>query len=295
MPIHREILDNPKSDRVRRLAELLRPKGRDRAGRFLVEGPQAVREAVACHPEAVRDLYVAAVEEPDSYAVTDPTLEAIVESSQQAPSPIYVHLMTEETLARVSRDAQGILAVVDTQCLADAAETARREGTARFVAAFWQVRDPGNAGAVIRAADAAGCDAVVLVDDCVDPTNPKVVRATAGSLFHLPVLHMDADGFLAWASRLGLDVIAADVHGLPDLKPRPLPGMLADPAFSGPKAVLFGNEARGLPDTLLRRSTHVATIPLYGKAESLNLATSAAVMLMAFAWQGAMSGHIGTM
>ncbi|MBM6699127.1 RNA methyltransferase [Bifidobacterium pullorum subsp. saeculare] len=283
MPIHSEILTNPKADRVRRIADLARPKGRDKAGRFLVEGPQAVREAVAWTPGAIRDLYVAVEEEPDAWVVANPVLEAIVDASQQADSPIYVHLATPEVLDRISKDAQGILAVVDMGAVA-ADPGAVAVGDAPFVAACYEVRDPGNAGTVIRAADAAGCDAVALVGDCVDPLNPKVVRATAGSLFHLPVLRMEADGFVDWAHGHGMTVVAADVHGADGNPPEPLPALLEDQALvRGGKAVLFGNEAHGLGPAMLAKADRVATIPIYGKAESLNLATSAAVMLMGMA------------
>lgn len=283
MPIHSHILDNPRADRVRRLADLTRAKGRERSGLFLIEGPQSVREAVAWKPGMIRDLYVLAEEEDDSYVVADPTLEAIVESSQSDGRDIYVHLASAEVMRRISPDAQGIAAVGEASAM-DVAPDDVTLGERPLVAAFWQVRDPGNAGTVIRAADAAGCAAVVFVDACVDPLNPKVVRSTAGSLFHVPVLEMSVDGFLDWARDCGLAVVAADVHGADGLPPETLPGMLADPAAAkSPTAVLFGNEARGLEDGLLARMDRIVSIPMYGRAESLNLATSAAVMLMGMA------------
>lgn len=160
------------------------------------------------------------------------------------------------------------------------------------MAAFWQVRDPGNAGTVIRAADAAGCAAVVFVDECVDMFNPKVIRATAGSLFHLPVLTMTTGEFFTWCSERGLAVTAADVYGTPGNRPVPLPELLGgDGGRDTDRAVLFGNEARGLPDDVLERSDTVVSIPIYGRAESLNLGTSAAVMLMSMA----MSSRFGRM
>ena len=141
--------------------------------------------------------------------------------------------------------------------------------------------DPGNAGTVIRAADAAGCDAVVFVDDCVDMLNPKVIRATAGSLFHIPVMTMGVDEFFGWAGEKVLRTVAADVYGADGREPRELPEALRDQDLAGVgKAVIFGNEARGLEPGLLGRCDDIVRIPLYGKAESLNLATSAAIMLM---------------
>ena len=102
-------------------------------------------------------------------------------------SGVYVHKVTHAVMHRMSADAQGVLAVADMQAFLDSSAVLDDFDGHAMVAAFWQVRDPGNAGTVIRSADAAGCSAVVLVDDCVDMFNPKVVRSTAGSLFHAVV------------------------------------------------------------------------------------------------------------
>ena len=283
MPINAQILDNPKSDRVRRIADLTRTKGRERSGRFLIEGPQSVREAVTWRPDVVQDLYVEVSQALEHPRIISSTLEKIVGTSQDAT--IYVHYCTGDVMHRISPDAQGIAAVADDVELG-------KNGRAPQIAVFWQVRDPGNAGTVIRAADAAGCDAVIFVDDCVDVLNPKVIRSTAGSLFHLPVLAMSTDEFFTWTGDHNLDVWAADVYGTEERKPESLPAVLADKAaVEAPKAVLFGNEARGLEPDILTRCGRIVSIPLYGKAESLNLGTSAAVMLMSLS----MSGHVERM
>lgn len=289
MPINAQILDNPKSDRVRRIADLARAKGRERSGRFLIEGPQAVREAVMWRPDVVQDLYVEVSQALEHPRIISSTLEKIVDKSQDAT--IYVHRCTGEVIRHISKDAQGILAVGNVRGMSVKPEDLEL-GNNPQIAAFWQVRDPGNAGTVIRAADAAGCDAVIFVDDCVDTLNPKVIRSTVGSLFHIPVLTMGTDEFFSWASDHNMDVWAADVYGTEQRKPESLPQVLADAAaVAGSKAVLFGNEARGLEPEILERCERIVSIPLYGKAESLNLGTSAAVMLMSLA----MSGHIETM
>jgi RNA methyltransferase, TrmH family len=148
-------------------------------------------------------------------------------------------------------------------------------GVARLVAVCADVRDPGNAGTVIRCADAAGADAVVLAGHSVDPYNPKTVRATVGSLFHLPVsLVEDPAAAVATLRARGLAVLAADGAGEVDLDQAQDDGLLA-----GPTAWLFGNEAWGLPDETAALADHRVRIPIHGRAESLNLATAAAVCL----------------
>lgn len=108
MPINAQILDNPKSDRVRRIADLTRAKGRERSGRFLIEGPQSVREAVTWRPDVVQDLYVEVSQALEHPRIISSTLEKIVETSQDAT--IYVHYCTGDVMRRISPDAQGIAA-----------------------------------------------------------------------------------------------------------------------------------------------------------------------------------------
>ena len=137
------------------------------------------------------------------------------------------------------------------------------------------VRDPGNAGTVVRTADAVGAGGVVLAGDSVDAYNPKTVRASVGSLFHLPVaVEPDPAAAVAAARAAGYTVLAADGAGEVDL-------FAAD--LGGPTAWLFGNEAWGLPADLAALADHRVAIPIHGRAESLNLATAAAVCLYASA------------
>ena len=278
MPLNEMILDNPKAERVRRMRELTQTKGRRKHGRFLAEGPQAVREAVRFAPGAVRDLIVQ-MDDGSTMARRNAVIE-----TEALDAGIYVHRADPTVIAHVSPDCQGILAIVDAAAVEAGTADLPSKG---MIAAFWQVRDPGNAGAVIRAADAAGCAAVVFVDECVDVRSPKVVRSTAGSLFHLPVAHMSEDTFFDWARATGRMVAAADVYGTPRRHPVDLPDALASDGPLGAggvgPAILFGNEARGLEPGTVDRCDMAVRIPIYGKAESLNLATSAAVLLYSFA------------
>lgn len=286
----RAVLTNPQADRVRAVRALSTRSGRRRAGRYPVEGPQAVREAVRWTPDVVRDVYLTP-EAADRYA------EIVADA---AAAGLYVHLGERAVLEAMSPDAQGVLAVADLPGapgrgagdeapvgpLGPDALDAVLAARPRLVALLAQVRDPGNAGTVIRVADAAGADAVVVAGDSVETTNPKVVRSTAGSLYHLPVVSgvsvADAVGALRAA---GITVLAADGAGdvdLDDLQDAATGAPAEGPAdLRAPTAWLFGNEAWGLPPEDRERADAVVRVPLRGRAESLNLGTAAAVCLYA--------------
>ena len=292
MPL-KELIDNPHSERVRRLVTLGRGKSRD-CERFLVEGPQSVREAVRYASYAISDIYVtqeACVHNEDENNQSSSLQEIVQEALSRS---LYVHPVESSIMQKISSDSQGIAAVLNAQSLDETyvgefqnlRESALVENADKplLIAACWQVRDPGNAGAIIRVADVAGCDAVVFVDDCVSRWNAKLVRSTAGSLFHLPVVQMSVQDWFSYAKKANVHVIAADIYGTDQRKPVPFPNILANTDLaSASVAILFGNEARGLPQEILRQADDISIIPIYGKAESMNLATSAAVMLMGLA------------
>ncbi|WP_240465823.1 TrmH family RNA methyltransferase [Cellulomonas iranensis] len=267
-----DLLSNPRADRVKAVRALADRSARRRHGRFLVEGPQAVREAVAPGGGRVHELYAtpdAAQRYADVLAVAD-------------AGGVRVRLATPEVLDAMSADAQGLVAVAD---LVHAGLDAVVAGAPRLVAVLAHVRDPGNAGTVLRAADAAGADAVVLTASSVDVHNPKVVRSTAGSLFHLPVVTgPELPDVVAALRDAGVAVLAAagggahDLDDLLDVAGRAPQGV---PDLAAPTAWVFGNEAWGLRDEDLALADAVVRVPLRGRAESLNLATAAAVCLYA--------------
>ncbi|MDF2848836.1 MAG: methyltransferase, partial [Oerskovia sp.] len=263
---------NPRSDRVKAVRALSGRPARSRHQQFLVEGPQGVREAVRHGARLVRDVYVTS-SAADRYAeIVD---DALAEG-------LHVHLTTPDAFEAMSSDGQGILAVVRTQDLTlDDALSA----SPRLVAVLATVRDPGNAGTVIRAADAAGADLVVLAGESVDVHNPKVVRSTAGSLFHVPVVTGVSLAETVDALRAaGLAVLAADGagdHDLDDLLDVVGSAPAETPDLSRPTAWVFGNEAWGLPPEDRELADAVVSVPIRGQAESLNLATAATVCLYA--------------
>lgn len=264
------MLENPRSPRVRAVAKLTKRSARQETGLFLLEGPQAAREALAFRPDTLVELFATPTAMERHQDIRDAAAEAGLE----------IVFTTEAVLDAMADTVtpQGIVAV------ARQSPTSLKDvfaASPTLVAICEEVRDPGNLGTIIRAADAAGADAVVLTGRTVDPYNPKVVRATTGSLFHLPVaVGADLSATVERAHAAGLRVVAADVGGDDFLARR---DVLAEPT-----AWLFGNEARGLEDAALGLADLALRLPIYGRAESLNLATAASVCLYetAFAQRG---------
>jgi TrmH family RNA methyltransferase len=257
-----------RSPRLKAARRLTKRAFRQRARAFLAEGPQAVTEAFGSGAP-VTELFVTA-EARARHA-------GLVTAMAQAGIP--VHLVSGEVMAELAQTVtpQGLLAVcafVDVP-LADALAGA---GPLRLAAVLASVRDPGNAGTVLRTADAAGAQAVIFSDASVDPYNGKCVRASAGSLFHVPLAAGVPPARAVAALRsAGLRVLAADARGgrtLDELTPAEL---------AAPTAWIFGNEAWGMPSELLALADESVAVPIYGRAESLNLATAAAVCLYACA------------
>ena len=250
-------LKNPK---VAAAVKLKKRAFRERERRFLVEGAHAVGEALASDARPTSLFHTS-----DAHALVDRARASGVE---------VVHV-SEEVMARLTSTVtpQGLVAVapfVDVPLSALPAEPA-------CVVLLHAVRDPGNAGTVLRSADAAGADAVVFTSSSVDAYNPKTVRASAGSLFHVPVVRgpETAEAVEAVRSRGGR-VLAMDAEGDADLYELDL----ADPV-----AFLFGNEAWGLPDQVAALADATVRVPIQGGAESLNLAAAATVCLFEWARQ----------
>ncbi|MCX4999309.1 RNA methyltransferase [Streptomyces longwoodensis] len=268
MPPASPELISPRSPRVAAARRLARRNFRSKERLFLAEGPQAVREAAAYGADTLVELFTT-VEAAERHA--DIVGEARAVGAR-------VHLADEQVIADISTTVTpqglvGVCAFVDTPF--EHVLAARP----RLVAVLAHVRDPGNAGTVLRCADAAGADAVVLTDASVDLYNPKAVRASVGSLFHLPVaVGVPVERAVAGLQDAGVRILAADGAGDRDLDDE-----LDRGTMGGPTAWVFGNEAWGLPEETRALADAVVSVPIHGKAESLNLATAAAVCLYASA------------
>jgi len=199
----------------------------------------------------------------------------LVEAAGRAGATVYS--VSGEVMADLAQTVtpQGLLAICRFVDVPLDRVAALRDGRPTLVVVLAHVRDPGNAGTVLRTADAAGAQAVIFSDASVDPYNGKCVRASAGSLFHVPIV---VGSRLADTVRVlrgaGLRILAADGSAQRSLDEPGMSGLLGEPT-----AWLFGNEARGLPRELIGLADEAVRVPIYGRAESLNLATAAAVCL----------------
>jgi RNA methyltransferase, TrmH family len=231
--------------------KLHRHVGRRRAASFLAEGPNLVEAAL--RRGLVSEVFAT---------------EAALARFGSMLGDVHVDLVTERAAKALSDTVTpiGLVAVcsVPEVALADVLP-------ARLVAVAVEISEPGNAGTLIRIADAMGADAVVLAGHSVDPYNGKCLRASAGSIFSIPVVSApDAHDAIAALSETGIQVLATTVDGEVSLE---------DADLSQPTAWLFGPEAHGLPADLAAKATHRIRIPMPGNAESLNVASAAAICL----------------
>jgi TrmH family RNA methyltransferase len=254
-----------RSARVAAARKLTRRAGRDAAGLFLAEGRQAVAEALA----GPRGDQQGGVQE---VFATEAAAAAHRELLTGAGVP--VRLVTEKAAAGLSETVtpQGLVAVC---ALRDVPASAVVSAPPRLGVALAELADPGNAGTVLRTADACGAGAVVFGAGSADPYGGKAVRASAGSLFHVDVVRgAPLEPLIGELQDVGVTVLAADGGGEAGLDEVATEGRLG-----GPVLWLFGNEARGVPAHLAALADARVRIPMRGHAESLNLAAAAAICL----------------
>ena len=250
-----------RSGRIVAARKLTRRSGRDDAGLFLAEGRQAVAEALAA-PDGVREVFATEA-------------AAAAHHDLLAGTSVPVRLVTERAAARLSETVtpQGLVAVC---ALRDVPVADLAVAPPRLTVALAELADPGNAGTVLRTADACGAGAVVFGAGSADPFGGKAVRSSAGSLFHVDVVRgADLASLLPTLRAAGVTVLAADGGGEAALDEIAVDGRLS----AGPVLWLFGNEARGVPVDLAELADARVRIPMRGRAESLNLAAAAAICL----------------
>lgn len=253
-----EVITSLTNRRVKDAVALQRRRTRDDRGRYLIEGPKPVRDALV--DGVVEELFVT----PDAAPEVGPAA---------ADAGVDLTLVDEAVLGKLADSVtpQGVVAVARVQ-----ASTLPEVVGRGFLVVLYEVADPGNAGAIVRTADAAGAAGVVFTSGSVDPYNPKAVRAAAGSVTHLPlVTGVSLEQVVAACREAGQELVALDTGGSASVED---PGVLRAPV-----ALVFGNEAHGLSDEVLRRLDRTVHVPIHGRAESLNVAATVAVTCYAAA------------
>jgi TrmH family RNA methyltransferase len=255
-----EHISSPANDTVKLLKSLDRKKARGETGLFLAEGARLAEEALN---RGWSPAYVLA----GIAALERPQTAALLGRLKQAGARTLT--ASEKVLAAVARkDNPQTIVTAFRQRLTSLSELPT-DGARRWVA-LYEVRDPGNLGAVIRTADAAGCDGVILLGQTCDPFSVEAVRATMGSLFAMPIATADFAEFNAWRRQAGARMVAASMRG----------SHAHDNAdFGARSVVLMGNEQAGLPQDVEAQCDELVRIPMMGAADSLNLASAASVMI----------------
>ena len=250
-------LQNP---RVKQLVKLRDRRPRDEAGVFLVEGYREIRRALE-KGVALRELYTA----PDWFlGANEPALIAQAEAAGAA-----VFELSREAFAKVAyrERPDGLLAVAPQwhRTLDDLAT-----GPEPFLLVVEAIEKPGNLGTILRSADAAGCDAVIVCDPVTDIFNPNVVRASTGVLFSVPLVVATGEAVLAWLRARGVRTVATTPAA---------ETVYSDADLRGPLAVIMGSEQYGLSEFWLRQADLPVRIPMAGQADSLNVAMATIVTL----------------
>ena len=253
-------LHSPHVEAVRALLGSRGNKARRESRTYVVESLQNIRELLACAPTEVKALYL--------------TEEGRHKLSEIPLGLFEIYDVTPEVMKAMTDTVtpQGLLAVAYLPERDISSVIAQSSTSAKF-AYFWQIQDPGNAGTIIRAADAFGFDGVFFSDESVDAYSPKVVRSSAGSHWHLPIVEdVNLESLIDAASQGQCALFATEASASRDLLD------IARESAPSRAIWIFGNEARGIPGNLV--ATRVA-IPIQGKAESLNLASAASVVMYA--------------
>ena len=242
---------------VKLAAELKQKKHRTKTGLFLAEGLRTVEEAIEARQ--VESIFYTPIED-------DRTRKALEEAAAKG---VKLYCVNEAIMKKISdtETPQGIIAVCNMTHLSLEELLSRGE----MLLVLDRVQDPGNIGTMLRTADAAGVGGLVLLSGCADIYAPKTVRASMGSLFHIPVLQgLDEATFIDTAKDFGYELLVTSLEGATSLYKADLSGRIA---------FVMGNEANGVTAKLLKAADKKVFIPMQGKAESLNVAMAAGVVM----------------
>lgn len=242
-----EQITSTKNEYIKLLRSLKQKKGREETGLFLAEGDK-------CAAEALGNAKVQAL------LTTQEQHPLAIQAEQKGIRAVLVSQAVMEAVSDV-KTPQSAIAVVQKQ-------QGRLPEQGLFVA-LEDVADPQNVGTILRTADAVGAAGVLLSGKCADYTSPKAVRAAMGSVFHLPVeVAQDFQGRLSAMKKAGVRLLGGHLQGV-----QAMPGQREN------LCVIIGNEARGMSPDAARLCDYLVKIPIYGKAESLNAAVAAGILL----------------
>lgn len=240
-------ITSPTNPRIKAIAKLADKKHRAETGLFMLEGERYVQAALAAGWEAETIVALEGSDvdlRGDDIVATSAVLSRI--TGKDNPQPVLGVL--NQRWSNLPDTPKGVVLVLD------------------------RIRDPGNLGTIIRTADACAVECVVLVGDCCDSYAPECVRATVGSILHVPLVKVSEAEFIAWAKRQAMPILGTIMDGETDYRKAP---------SSLPLALVMGNESDGISLVLQKILTHCISIPMRGHTESLNVATAAAVVLYA--------------
>ncbi|MBN2655313.1 MAG: RNA methyltransferase [Nitrospirae bacterium] len=231
-----------------------------RDGSFLIEGPHLLQSALSSRSK-IKEIFFTS-----SFSLKSEG-GRILKKAESA----HVRLIEvdEAVMSKISDavTSQGVAAVVTLQRV-DLDDLTL--SSVPLIAVCDGVQDPGNIGTIIRTADAAGADAVVLLGGCCNPYNPKSVRSTAGSIFNIQVVTASSNAFISYAAAKGISICCSSAKGSTSI---------FEVDLSKPLAIVFGSEAHGINDSIVSVADFSVAIPIQGRAESLNVASSSAICL----------------
>ncbi len=244
-----EIITSFSNEFVKYARSLKNKKARSQNGAFLVEGEKCVTELAENMPETAQNV-----------VVIEGKYQKLTKKLREAGAKVF--FVSESVLDSISeaKTPQGIAAI--------ALMPAYSRVDTGFIVMLDDVQDPQNVGTIIRTADAAGCSCVVLSEECADCFSPKAVRASMGSIFHIPVTRAFLPDYIRMLAANGHEIVCADIRGDTEFK-----------LNWNNTCLIIGNESRGVSEDIRKLSAKMVKIPMYGKAESLNAAVAAGILI----------------
>ena len=259
-PLSNNVITSENNSMIKHIKSLSIKKNREKSRQFVIEGLRMVDEALRHNVPLEYVLY-------SDHLLEINGGEALL---KQIPQNFQLFNIPDKLLGKLTdtENPQGILAVAK---MPNASFDYLGEGQNTFLLVLDRLQDPGNMGTIIRTAEAASVDAIILTKGSVDPYNSKTLRATMGAIFHLPVIQCDTnEEWLTFVKEKGIRILASGLEGSQDYSRL---------SYEGSIAIVIGNEANGVDETLLKEADAVVKIPILGKIESLNASIAAGILI----------------